>query len=100
MTSSSHSGLSESPYSLAAKARMPGIKETATGVRNQVMPINCAGRPNRNIRGLNSLGEHDSPCVEVGHAIISRGGRTTKIHAIVDSKGRPLSFMVTGGQVH
>jgi transposase len=31
---------------------------------------------------------------------ISRGGRTTKIHAIVDSKGRPLSFMVTGGQVH
>jgi len=35
------------------------------------------------------------------HAIgISRGGRTTKIHAVVDSKGRPLSFMVTGGQVH
>ena len=31
---------------------------------------------------------------------ISRGGRTTKIHAIVDSKGRPLSFTVTGGQVH
>ena len=31
---------------------------------------------------------------------ISRGGQTTKIHAIVDSKGRPLSFMVTGGQVH
>jgi len=31
---------------------------------------------------------------------ISRGGRTTKIHAIVDGKGRPLSFTVTGGQVH
>ena len=31
---------------------------------------------------------------------ISRGGRTTKIHAIVDSKGRPLSITVTGGQVH
>ena len=30
---------------------------------------------------------------------ISRGGRTTKIHAIVDSKGRPLNFTVTGGQV-
>ena len=29
---------------------------------------------------------------------VSRGGRTTKIHAIVDSKGRPLSFAVTGGQ--
>jgi hypothetical protein len=49
MTSSSHSGLSDNPYSRAAKARMPGIKETATGVRNQVMPINCAERPNRNI---------------------------------------------------
>ena len=31
---------------------------------------------------------------------VSRGGRTTKIHAVVDSKGRPLSFTVTGGQVH
>ena len=31
---------------------------------------------------------------------VSRGGRTTKIHALVDSKGRPLSFTVTGGQVH
>src|SRR5262245_18934535 len=31
---------------------------------------------------------------------ISRGGRTTKIHAVVDGKGRPLNFTVTGGQVH
>lgn len=31
---------------------------------------------------------------------ISRGGRSTKIHAIVDSKGRPLDFIVTGGHVH
>ena len=31
---------------------------------------------------------------------ISRGGRSTKIHAVVDSKGRPLNFVVTGGQVH
>ncbi|MFZ0693640.1 MAG: IS5 family transposase [Alphaproteobacteria bacterium] len=31
---------------------------------------------------------------------ISRGGRSTKIHAIVDGKGRPLNFIVTGGQVH
>src|SRR6516165_7062455 len=28
---------------------------------------------------------------------ISRGGRTTKIHAVVDGKGRPLNFTVTGG---
>ena len=32
--------------------------------------------------------------------MVSRGGRSTKIHAIVDSKGRPLNFAVTGGQVH
>ena len=31
---------------------------------------------------------------------ISRGGRSSKIHAIVDSKGRPLNFTVTGGHVH
>ena len=31
---------------------------------------------------------------------ISRGGRSTKIHACVDSKGRPLNFVITGGQVH
>jgi transposase len=31
---------------------------------------------------------------------ISRGGRSTKIHAVVDDKGRPLNFIVTGGEVH
>jgi Transposase DDE domain len=31
---------------------------------------------------------------------ISRGGRSTRIHALVDGKGRPLHFVVTGGQVH
>src|SRR5882724_9135389 len=31
---------------------------------------------------------------------VSRGGRSTKIHAVVDGKGRPLNFIVTGGQVH
>ena len=31
---------------------------------------------------------------------VSRGGRTTKIHATVDSKGRPLNFTLTGGQIH
>ena len=30
----------------------------------------------------------------------SAGGRSTKIHALVDRKGRPLHFVVTGGQVH
>jgi transposase len=29
-----------------------------------------------------------------------RGGLTTKIHTLVDALGRPLSFVLTGGQVH
>ena len=30
----------------------------------------------------------------------SRGGRNTKIHAIADAKGRLLSILLTGGEVH
>ena len=30
----------------------------------------------------------------------SRGGLTTKIHAIVDGLGNPLSFCLSGGEVH
>ena len=30
----------------------------------------------------------------------SRGGKTTKIHAIVDGLGNPVHFILTGGQVH
>ena len=29
---------------------------------------------------------------------ISRGGRTTKLHALSDERGRPRAFLVTGGQ--
>jgi transposase len=29
----------------------------------------------------------------------SRGGRTTKIHALVDAEGRPHAFLLTGGHV-
>lgn len=29
----------------------------------------------------------------------SRGGRTTKIHALIDAQGRPLAFRLTGGNV-
>jgi hypothetical protein len=31
---------------------------------------------------------------------ISHGERSTKIHARVDSNGRPLTFVLTGGQTH
>ena len=30
----------------------------------------------------------------------SRGGLTSKIHALVDGKGRPLALLITAGQVH
>jgi transposase len=30
----------------------------------------------------------------------SRGGLTTKIHALVDQKGRPLRLLITPGQTH
>ncbi|MNW61449.1 Transposase DDE domain protein [compost metagenome] len=30
----------------------------------------------------------------------SRGGNTTKIHAVVDAMGNPLMFQLKGGQVH
>jgi transposase len=30
---------------------------------------------------------------------ISRGGRTTKLHALTDEHGRPRAFALTGGQV-
>jgi hypothetical protein len=29
----------------------------------------------------------------------SRGGRTTKIHAVVDGLGRPIAVEITGGQL-
>ena len=34
------------------------------------------------------------------HIGISRGGRSTKIHAVVDGLGYPLVLELTGGQVH
>jgi hypothetical protein len=30
----------------------------------------------------------------------SRGGLSTKIHALVDALGNPLAFFLTGGEVH
>ena len=30
----------------------------------------------------------------------SRGGLTSKLHALVDAEGRPVSLRLTGGQVH
>lgn len=29
----------------------------------------------------------------------TKGGLSTKLHAVTDAKGRPLKFFMTGGQV-
>ena len=34
------------------------------------------------------------------HIGLSRGGKTTKLHAVVDSLGNPIAFLLTGGHVH
>ena len=31
---------------------------------------------------------------------MSRGGKTTKIHAVVDGLGNPVRFLLSGGQIH
>lgn len=31
---------------------------------------------------------------------MSKGGKTTKIHAVVDGLGNPVHFILTGGEVH
>jgi transposase len=47
-----------------------------------------------------SLGERGQKRGAQNQAIgRSRGGRTTKIHALVDEEGRPHAFLLTGGHV-
>src|ERR1039457_1870351 len=78
-----------SPRHLEAYLRPTGVEIARQSVSDRQHHCESSPRGERRKRG------------EKNQAIgITRGGRTTKIHAIVDSKGRPLSFMVTGGQVH
>lgn len=47
------------------------------------------------------MGTKKARCDVKNQAIgISRDSRTTKIHAVVDSLGNPLRFILTGSQVH
>ncbi|WP_375782524.1 IS5 family transposase [Roseospira marina] len=41
-------------------------------------------------------GKGGRPAQAIGR---SRGGRTTKIHAVVDGRGRPIAFEITAGQL-
>lgn len=34
------------------------------------------------------------------HIGVSRGGKITKLHTVVDGLGNPLAFLLTGGQVY
>lgn len=45
--------------------------------------------------------QKNAKCIVENQAIgMSRGGRTTKIHAVVDGLGNPLRFLLTGGHIH
>jgi transposase len=50
------------------------------------------GREGSSLRGRRKRGEQAQA---IGR---SRGGRTTKIHALSDGEGRPFAFLLTGGQ--
>jgi transposase len=60
----------------------------------------CRADDDRQFRGQGaSLGERRKRG-ERGQAIgRSRGGRTTKIHALIDGQGRPIVFLLSGGNV-
>jgi transposase len=69
----------------------------------------CANRIHRNIRiGLSRFDLHQGPPLGSGrkrgafnNAIgRSRGGQTTKIHALTDDIGRPHILLITAGNVH
>ena len=48
------------------------------------------------------MSNHKNPCEEpLDHAIgRSRGGLTSKVHLVCDGRGRPLSWLVTGGNIN
>lgn len=73
-----------------------------------VEPVSCAGHCGRTAsRGFDRFLHRKSASLRLGRkrgernqAIgRSRGGRTTKIHALTDRNCRPIAFLLTGGQV-
>lgn len=61
-------------------------------------------RPDKDVGAATRRSGSEASATEgepAGHAVgRSRGGLTTKIHHVVDGKGRPLAVVVTPGQVH
>ena len=100
-------------------ARLPaGIRAIHDDLQ-PLQPLEPTGHLVRDVRGFDWLDRHDRDHVHrlnayqgaslgrwrkrgaFHHAIgRSRGGRTTKIHALTDDRGRPLSFLITPGNTH
>jgi transposase len=60
----------------------------------------ASGDDDRQHGGARASGGQRRKRGERGQAIgRSRGGRTTKIHALIDLAGRPLAFQLTGGNI-
>ena len=65
----------------------------ATAARSQLMPTSHTGAPSNDKHSPRRAGEPDD------HSIgRSRGGLTTKTHALVDGRGLPLVIALTPGQ--
>jgi len=70
------------------RPRAPAIELEACGIKVRI----ACGRVMRRVNWKVLMRE----CQAIGR---SRGGRTTKIHALTDCECRPIAFMLTGGQV-
>jgi transposase len=64
------------------------------GEKNQAL-----GRLPRDKQGESPSLKANGPSPRLSRHSRSRGGRTTKIHALTDAACRPLAFMLTGGNV-
>ena len=64
---------------------------------HDLQPLQPLGQQGRGAEDICEAGERGEARQAVG---CSCGGRTTKIHALVDGRRRPISFVLTAGQVH
>jgi len=57
----------------------------------------CRGPARQHARQGASLGRRRKRGASLQAIGVSRGGRNTKVHAVCDGHGRPLTFLLTGG---
>src|SRR3954447_15898211 len=72
-----------------------GVPASGDGGRQRIRDdrFNHCARPSAQRRRPKKAGEDQA----IGR---SRGGLSTKIHALVDALGNPVGFFLTGGQIH